>query len=91
MNKILKFVLLNLGCAIAVLPAVFLFSRTTTPPGGIYSLAMVASNALGWGSNSDTVGNIALILNVPLLFLALAVFGLEYLLKVVYASVAYPL
>ena len=92
-NSMMKnFLILNLGCIIAAIPAVFFFSKVNIPPGGLYSVALLTYNALGLcGDANNLISSIAIMYNIPLLVAAYYVFGLEYLLKVVYASFAYPI
>lgn len=95
-DRLNKFMILNLGLILAALPAVVFFSRINLPPGGMYSVALIIYSSYGdflnhLGSSANSVVSIiSFLLNIPLLVMSYLVFGLEYLLKVLYASVAFP-
>ena len=91
-NKLYKFLILNLGCFIAALPAAFFFSKVNLPPGGIYSVAMITYNFLNLGGNANNmISIISIIYNIPLLVAGYYVFGINYVIRVVYATFAYPI
>lgn len=91
-KKLYKFLLLNLGCFIAALPAAFFFSKVNLPPGGIYSVALITYNFLNLGGNANNIISIiSIIYNMPLLVGGYYVFGFDYVLRVLYATFAYPI
>jgi uncharacterized membrane-anchored protein YitT (DUF2179 family) len=92
MNKLRNFILLNLGCILVAIPCTFLYSRTNTPAGGMLGLALIIYNFFQFaGDKNNIISIIAMSLNVPLIAGAYTIFGLEYVVKVIYASFACPM
>lgn len=81
-NKIVNFILLNLGLLVVAFAIVAFLTPSNVSGGGAMYLAMILSNELGM-----SIGKLMLLINIPLILIELKIFGKETTLKTIYGVV----